>query len=275
MPRVVTAATATFLIALTGIAFASPIDTRHYPESTCAVDPATATLTVVSSNTRVVVKRLGDEIAVSEGGTGRRTCSGPAPTVQGIDLIRIEASTGALVELDLRRGPLAPGATDEHDGSSEIEIEADLEFADLSVHGSAGAEWVSAGAVGDRAAMNLDAGEADPDADVMFTGRSATLSIAGKGGDDVISGGGGPGFSGGFPGDFEAAAGSGDDEVTGSPGADALKAGGGQDSVRGLGGQDSIYTRDGIADRVRCGPGTDYVDADRDDSLSGCERTGF
>src|SRR3954447_16096998 len=130
------ATTAAMLLTLTAVASATTADARRYPESSCAFDAATAMLTVVSANTRTVVKRRGSEIVVSQSGTGPRACSGAVPTVTAVDLIRIQATDGALVTLDLRGGPLAPGATSEADGSSEIEIDADLEFAALPIHGS-------------------------------------------------------------------------------------------------------------------------------------------
>jgi hypothetical protein len=47
--------------------------------------------------------------------------------------------------------------------------------------------------------------------------------------------------------------------------------GGGADLVRGGDGDDTISVRDGVADAVDCGPGTDTVTADRSDVLTGCE----
>ena len=55
-----------------------------------------------------------------------RSCGSP-PTVDAIDSVAIELgkhAQSADLHLDLRYGMLAPGATDEGDGGSEIELEA-------------------------------------------------------------------------------------------------------------------------------------------------------
>ncbi|QBX55774.1 hypothetical protein EXE58_10105 [Nocardioides seonyuensis] len=73
---------------------------------------------------------------------------------------------------------------------------------------------------------------------------------------------------------------AGPDTLTGGPGADTLLAGTGNDTVtggaggddlRGGDGDDTVNARDGVADRVDCGTGTDTVVADVVDTLTGCE----
>jgi Ca2+-binding RTX toxin-like protein len=68
--------------------------------------------------------------------------------------------------------------------------------------------------------------------------------------------------------------------VTGTEGANVIRTGqgndniaplGGADVVRAEGGNDTIDARDGFADNVRCGNGTDTVQADQHDQLSDCE----
>jgi hypothetical protein len=76
--------------------------------------------------------------------------------------------------------------------------------------------------------------------------------------------------------------GSGGDTLTGGPGADFLVGGSDNDTLNGsLGsdrftgntGNDTIRARDGKADTVACGAGTDRVTADRTDKVAGdCER---
>ncbi len=77
--------------------------------------------------------------------------------------------------------------------------------------------------------------------------------------------------------------GPGDDMLTGDAGANTLDGGGGNDTITGGpgtdglyggGGNDVIHSRDGNVDTVDCGPGTDTVDADAFDLLTGCERRG-
>jgi hypothetical protein len=74
--------------------------------------------------------------------------------------------------------------------------------------------------------------------------------------------------------------GDGDDTLTGNDGANGLYGFDGRDTITGGGGGDVIYTgagddtiaaRDGVADQVDCGPGTDSVTADAADSVIGCE----
>jgi len=83
----------------------------------------------------------------------------------------------------------------------------------------------------------------------------------------------------------------GDDRLTGTPRGDLLLGLGGDDVLLGLGGDDCLIggpgrdtfdagpgddvvtAKDGTAETVRCGPGTDTVVSDRSDRLIGCERT--
>lgn len=73
---------------------------------------------------------------------------------------------------------------------------------------------------------------------------------------------------------------AGPDTLIGGPGADTLLAGTGNDTVTGGAGSDdlrggddndTINARDGMADQVDCGAGTDTVVADVVDTLTGCE----
>jgi Ca2+-binding RTX toxin-like protein len=66
--------------------------------------------------------------------------------------------------------------------------------------------------------------------------------------------------------------GRGADVVDGGAGNDVLNPGPGADVVRGGSGNDTITVRDGVADSVDCGSGTDTVVADRVDVLTGCEK---
>jgi Ca2+-binding RTX toxin-like protein len=78
----------------------------------------------------------------------------------------------------------------------------------------------------------------------------------------------------------DVAAGPGDDTVIGSQAANFLDGGEGNDGLEGLGGvdayfggpgTDALFARDGLAERVQCGPETDSVDADTTDLLADCE----
>ena len=65
--------------------------------------------------------------------------------------------------------------------------------------------------------------------------------------------------------------GAGNDQLTGGDGADVLDGGVGVDLLDGGAGDDELRTRDGQADTLRCGPGTDRVDADQLDDVADCE----
>ncbi|WP_028067880.1 Ig-like domain-containing protein [Solirubrobacter soli] len=56
-------------------------------------------------------------------------------------------------------------------------------------------------------------------------------------------------------------------ELTGGNGADTITGGGGSDTLSGSHGDDVIDARDGVADRVSCGPGADTVLADSIDQV--------
>ena len=65
----------------------------------------------------------------------------------------------------------------------------------------------------------------------------------------------------------------GNDVLDGGPGNDTLTGGAGRDTLHGRAGNDVLNARDGRRDRVVCGPGQDYVLADRADSVArDCER---
>ena len=59
--------------------------------------------------------------------------------------------------------------------------------------------------------------------------------------------------------------------LDGGAGADTLIAGGGEDSVFGGEGDDRIEARDGLADSVDCGAGSDVAVVDRRDAVVDCE----
>jgi Tol biopolymer transport system component len=67
--------------------------------------------------------------------------------------------------------------------------------------------------------------------------------------------------------------GKGNDIIDGGFGDDRLFGGPGQDLIDGGGGWDAVVSRDGSADRIRCGPGRDAVWADRLDIVAqDCEK---
>ena len=66
--------------------------------------------------------------------------------------------------------------------------------------------------------------------------------------------------------------GRGNDVLLGGAGNDRISGGPGSDLIAGGGGRDVIRVRDGVVDRVGCGPGRDRVIADPQDDVGGdCE----
>ena len=254
------------------------------------------------------IERSGEQIVVRE----RRAspCSGGLPTVLNTDTIRV-LMRGLFAGVDLRLdgGPFAPGATPEAEGAPEIEIEFSGRLNFGCVVGTARADefhWAPAGA---RLGFNLNPGSAgDQDVDVTATHALTALIAEGAAGNDTIipaSGAvvretvssvdshGGPGNdlvvaprdSGGI---LEGAGGNdtitgsgkrdllyggtGNDRVAGGGGRDQIIGGPGRDLLSGGRGRDHINARDSKRERVRCGPGRDFVRADPLDRLRGCER---
>lgn len=141
-------------------------------------------------------------VAVTDGGVATIARSGEAVTVDGIacqtatvtntDLIQIELpgiSEAETVVVDLSAGPLAPGATDEGDGSSEIELEVELDgapigtFDMLQIVGSGGADTID---VQQDFSVNLNADEETYDDDVAILG-DGELELLGGDGNDLLS----------------------------------------------------------------------------------------
>ena len=211
-------------------------------------------------------------------------CSGPSPTTLNVDTVRITAAAkvrAARVYVDQRGGVLAPGNTDEGDGSSEIEFEIDLPRRGLAYFlMTQGDDAVYARDLGAQTLASLNPFEAPFDFDVTVNGGG--LIVLGLGGDDLLSAAPSP------PGPYDEYApsapepgfgigllgGAGSDGLFGSPAADALIGGGGTDLVIGGAGDDGIATRDRTRDFVDCGDGRDQLTSDRRDRTHACEARG-
>jgi hypothetical protein len=91
--------------------------------------------------------------------------------------------------------------------------------------------------------------------DVFTSSADVTVpqSIAGRDGDDRLSGG------------------SAGDVLAGGNGDDTLDGAGGVDDYFGEAGNDTIRAKDGIAERIACGAGTDIVTNDFTDIIAECE----
>lgn len=263
----------------------------------------------------VLEGRIRVRVEQYEGHPHAVVCSGGTPTVTSIDEVVVRAPTGEYgytLTIDVQEAPLAPGATDEGDGSSEIETTVQPSaapedfFGDLYLVGGAASDRFQFGAAGGMA-VNLNAGEAVADSDLTVSTLPDLVYTYGGPGGDVISASGGAGT--GSPSAAEIAlrgqtgpdtltaglatlieGGFGDDQLIGSGGfnfllggrgGDSIRAGGGRDliiagkgrdQVQGEGGADIIYTADRQRDSLDCGQGRDAAGIDRRDQFASCER---
>ena len=103
--------------------------------------------------------------------------------------------------------------------------------------------------------VRLDLGEREDTA--IVTVNIATTMLGGPGADKLTGG----------PADDQLSGGDGDDTLAGAAGRDILVGGLGVDELSGGDGDDDLRTRDGIQDLVRCGAGSDKVDADTLDEI--------
>jgi Ca2+-binding RTX toxin-like protein len=86
-------------------------------------------------------------------------------------------------------------------------------------------------------------------------GSASDNELVGGGGDDAIAGG------------------DGNDGLFGQGGRDTVDGGAGRDRIDGGAGADTLKSRDGVTDRLECGGGTDGVQAEARDDISGdCEK---
>jgi Ca2+-binding RTX toxin-like protein len=114
-------------------------------------------------------------------------CTG-SPTVSTTDTI-VANVNGPQLDVDLSGGSFAPGATDEGDGSSEIELQVHVTAGSVGIEGSSASDHITAGsdtASGDTL-VDLNDDEATPDADLTIDGSPSFLVVLGDGGDDVLS----------------------------------------------------------------------------------------
>ncbi len=248
--------------------------------ASCTFASAQHELAINSTDLKVVlsIRREGQELVVTQG-AARIGCGATAPTVANVDTVSVSARTEFRV--DLGGGPLAPGFTDEGDGSSEIEIDADFGRAGgFRVMGSRRKDKIFMGDRNGSHAINLNGRERRRDADVTVDGGYPALSVISRGGNDVISGRGGPGFSGPLSWQTTISSGAGRDRVKGASkrdligggdGADRIAPGKGIDRIRSQGGADRLRLRDGTRDFAQCGAGEDRLKADRKDRVVGCD----
>jgi len=198
---------------------------RAAPASQCAFDELTGVVTVtVGDGLLATISQSGAAVALD--GVPCQTA-----TATNTDLIEValpQVAQAETVEVDLSGGPLAPGFTDEIDGSSEIEIQIDGVDDDLDtlrIVGSDGADAISV----HTASANLNAAELVADDDVTVDIPAAIELLGGEGDDflslpDDLSSGGSFDLS-------EVQGGSGEDRMIGGMGASDIDGGLGRDTV--------------------------------------------
>ncbi len=285
--------------ALLGVV-ANPAAAAPRGAATCSYDAPSGELLIEAGNPKtiaVAVGREGEAVkAWDTTGSGRRPIGcGAEPAVDEVETIVIDGSGAFIshaVTVDLEGGPLAPGRTDEADGSSEIELDVTIpqrgRYPDssLRVIGSDGGDHLALGPVGNDTAFNLNGAEASPDLDLVVHQRldsrpssQIDVQIVALEGDDIVDAGGGPLFDGpmdlGF-GDLTVNAAEGtdtviggyssdridggddDDAINGGSGSDTLKGGDGDDTIESADGRNSINGGRG-ADVITGGAGRDYA----------------
>jgi Ca2+-binding RTX toxin-like protein len=178
-----------------------------------------------------------------------------AATTANTDTITITGAAGSVETLtvDQSGGRLAPGATAESTGTSELELAVNLgEASDvIVVKGGATADTLAVGNKG--VALNNDA-----DVDVTLTPLPSAIELVGGGGGDLLTARGGFGAGQVFAGRVTLRAGDGGDTLTGGDLNDLLVGGNGADTLTGYAGHDELYGYGGN-DQLNGNDGNDLI----------------
>jgi hypothetical protein len=156
------------------------------------------------------------------------------------------------------------------------------------INGSAGPDAVYARAGNDRVngaggndeldggpGADILSGGADTDAMSYSTAAAVTVTLDGAANDGVVGEGDNV-----MPDVEDVYGGDGNDKLTGDAASNTLDGGAGDDTVEGASGHDALFggegddtirARDGVADQVDCGPGSDTAFVDAVDKVVGCE----
>lgn len=265
----------------------------------CQYDPGTQALSVTANEKGLLVEeptlhRVGEQIRVSEFFGPRVNCHGN-PTVTNTDQITLRARGVSEITIGLGGGPLAPGATPEPDGSSEIEIVALGGSGTFWLNGGPGADHFRYMSEAGQSGLDLNAGPGDEDVDLFVPSPRTEVFVEGRGGPDTIDvvapvdvevaafGEGGNdtliGGTTGTAGEFTGGlleGGKGRDRIVGSPLFDFILPGPGADVVKAEGGSDAIQmSPDKRRDRIDCGGGRDVVGGPRAGKPPGDPRDRF
>jgi hypothetical protein len=258
------------------------------PAFTCEYSPTDHALSIhgLQSFGNLILDRNGDTILpLSQEDVPPDVpipCTGGTPTVNNTDSITLSEDPGTrenrlILSLADR---LAPGFTDEGDGSSEIEIHIATRNCPpitclwaVFLIGTPRSDAVTHGATAEGPGLNLNPREATADADLTYgAGTNGLLFHSGGGSDSIRPAARDGQFTGPFSENFEVNSGPGPDNVRTGPRGDNVYAGTGRDQVVTGDGRDDVYVRDGQHDQVNCGPGRDAVFADYfGDRIRNCE----
>ena len=256
-----------------------PAYARREPTQGWTSSRRTFSITLRSREGQAYVARSGDRIGVFGGPDATPVvCAGGSPTVTNTDFVLVRAGNRVKepeLAVDMRRGLLGPGFTDERDGTSEIEV-----FADVGPRGTvvvattSGPDQVTVGPAGDGDVVNVNAAEALDDADV-FASRGSVHLYGGAGPDQIAATAAPPPPGGDSHGGI-LIGGGGADLLVGSGETDLLQGDGGADVLFAGGSPDLVLSRDRARDQIDCGAGNDtYVIVDPRDDLAGCEEHDF
>jgi hypothetical protein len=157
-----------------------------------------------------------------------------------------------------------------NDTAAELNILGDDTIDDITLTQTPG-QYVIARAGG---GINPVAAPCTGNANVVTCPTAPSIAIDLAGGSDALTTQSvtTPLLVSGGDGDDNLMGGAGNDVLAGGAGNDTLNGGGGQDDYFGGDGDDTISARDGVAERIACGAGTDVVTNDFTDILAECER---
>lgn len=218
-----------------------------------------------------VATRSDGSIAVNAPGRTPVACAGGEPTLTNVDHVRIVTDLSGFVVVDLVAGPLAPGATDEGDGSSEIEIAVAGTFGNVLVRGGTRPDrfTVSWAQRNGRLGANLNPRQ-DDDLDLTASEYTALGFAGGEGDDRFFVEPASPRAADEFEGYLFILGGPGDDAILGGLGRyGELEGGKGDDLVRAGAAGGELMGGPGN-DELHAGPGgADLEGGDGDDRLVG------
>jgi hypothetical protein len=159
--------------------------------STCSYNFNTKEVTIndASGSLALHVVRSGPYVAYGDGRSTPQICWGPVTiatttNTDTINVIESAANVEGGITVDESQGMLAPGATPESDGTSEIEtvVYSNHTHPSLKVVGTSGPDTIRVGGSG---AVNLGT---DADTDISVADGASNVALWGGAGNDFLSG---------------------------------------------------------------------------------------